>query len=160
MSELVVIGYEDEDAARNAYAEVQELHRQFVVQLSGLAIITVDTEGRSHVDTPGRIVGASAASGAMFGMLFGLLFLSPAIGALIGGAMGALVGQLNKTGVNNSFRDQVREILTPGHTVVVIMATKITDDKFAAAMRPFGGQILHTSLSADDERELAGQMSA
>lgn len=31
----------------------------------GLAIITVDEDGRSHVDTPSRVVGASAAGGAL-----------------------------------------------------------------------------------------------
>lgn len=159
MSELVVLAYDDEDTGKQAYAEVQELHRQFIVQLTGLAIITVDQDGKSHVDTPGRIVGASAASGAMWGMLFGLLFLSPAIGALLGGAMGALFGKLNRSGINNSFREQVHEMVKPGTTSVVIMATKITEDKFAAAMKPFGGQLVHTSLSEEDERELAGQLA-
>lgn len=159
MSELVVFAYDDEETGKQAYAEVQELHRQFIVQLAGLAIITVDEDGKSHVDTPGRFVGASAASGAMWGMLFGLLFLSPGIGALVGGAMGALFGKLNQSGVNNSFREQVHEMLRPGTTAVVIMATKMTEDKFAAAMKPFGGRLVHTSLSEQDEQELAGQLT-
>lgn len=159
MSELIVIGYDDEATARRAYDEVQELHRQFVVQLAGLAIVTVDEEGKSHVDTPGRVVGASAASGALWGMLFGLLFLAPGLGALLGGAMGALVGRLNKSGIDHSFRERVQSMLTPGRTAVVIMATKITEDKFGAAMTPFGGQLLQTSLSDQDERDLAGQLT-
>lgn len=159
MSELIVIGYEDEETGRRAYEEVQELNRQFIVQLAGLAVITVDQEGKSHVDTPSRVVGASAAGGALWGMLFGLLFLTPGIGALLGGAMGALMGRLNKSGINNSFREQVKTMLRPGMTAVVIMATKVTEDKFAAAMKPFGGQLLHTSLSEEDERDLAGQLT-
>jgi uncharacterized membrane protein len=159
MSDLIVIGFEDEAAGRRAYDEVQELNRQFIVQLTGLAIITVDKDGKSHVDTPGRMVGASAAGGALWGMLFGLLFLTPAIGALLGGALGALFGRLNKSGVNNAFREQVQSMLRPGTTAVVIMATKVTEDKFAAAMQPFGGQLVHTSLSDQDERDLAGQLA-
>ena len=38
------------------------------------------------------------------------------------------------------------------------MASKITEDRFAAAMQPFGGTILKTSLSESDERELAGEL--
>jgi uncharacterized membrane protein len=51
----------------------------------------------------------------------------------------------------------VEHLLEPGHSAVVIMASKITEDKFASAMQPFGGTILKTSLSESDEKELAGQ---
>jgi len=35
------------------------------------------------------------------------------------------------------------------------MAEKITEDKFAERMAPYGGQLLKTSLSEADEKELA-----
>ena len=37
--------------------------------LRGLALVDVDADGKTHVDTPQRIVGASAAAGALFGLL-------------------------------------------------------------------------------------------
>jgi uncharacterized membrane protein len=39
------------------------------------------------------------------------------------------------------------------------MAAKITEDRFATAMRPFGGEPLKTSLSEEDEKELAHELS-
>jgi uncharacterized membrane protein len=54
------------------------------------------------------------------------------------------------------FRNRVEHLLEPGHSAVVIMASKITEDKFASAMQPFGGTILKTSLSESDEKELTG----
>jgi uncharacterized membrane protein len=50
-------------------------------------------------------------------------------------------------------------MLSPGKAAVVIMATKITEDKFREAMRPYGGEVLQTSLSNEDERELAEELS-
>jgi uncharacterized membrane protein len=35
--------------------------------LTGLAIVHVDAEGKSHVETPQKIVGVSATSGALWG---------------------------------------------------------------------------------------------
>ncbi|SDT14390.1 DUF1269 domain-containing protein [Jiangella sp. DSM 45060] len=160
MSELIVIGYDDHDTAKRAYEEVQRLQSDFIVDLTGLAVVTVDEDGKQHVDTPGRIVGASAASGALWGALFGLLFLIPGMGLLIGGAMGALLGKLNKSGVDEAFRNRVHTMLQPGRAAVVIMAAKITEDKFAAALRPFGGDLLQTSLSSEDEEELASELRA
>lgn len=51
----------------------------YVVDLADLAVVIVDTSG--------KLVGGSAASGVLWGMLFGLLFFVPFAGALIGGAM-------------------------------------------------------------------------
>src|SRR6478736_2711553 len=99
MSELIVIGYDDHDQATSAYNEVLSLQGDFVVELQGLAIVSVDAEGKSHVETPQKIVGMSAASGALWGMLIGLLFFVPFVGLALGGLMGALFGKLGKSGI-------------------------------------------------------------
>jgi uncharacterized membrane protein len=156
MSDLIIIGYDDAATAERAYDQVMELNHEHVVELTGLALVSVDQEGKSHVDTPGRLVAGSAASGALWGTLFGLLFLVPFAGLLVGGAMGAVMGKLSKSGIDASFRKRVQSMLAPGKAAVVIMATKVTGDKFGAALRPFGGEVLQTSLSAEDEKDLTG----
>jgi uncharacterized membrane protein len=158
MSDLIVIGYEDPQTARQAYERVQRMQQDFIVDLRGLAVVTVDADGKTHVDTPQRIIGASAVSGALFGLLLGLLFFVPGM-ALLGGAIGALMGKFSKSGIDAGFRDRVAHLLEPGHAAVVIMASKITEDRFASAMRPFGGTVLKTSLSESDERELAEELA-
>jgi uncharacterized membrane protein len=160
MSELIIFGYDEHDTAKKAYEQVLSLQQDHVVELSGLAVVTVDSDGKSHVDTPGKIVGGSAASGALWGALFGILFLVPFAGALIGGALGAVMGRLGKSGIDASFRERVDAMLTPGRAAVVIMASKLTRDKFTAAMKPFGGEVLQTSLSDADERELTEGIAA
>ena len=129
-----------------------------MVELRGLAIVDIDADGKTHVDTPQRIIGASAASGALFGFLLGLLFFVPGM-VLLGGEIGALMGTFTKSGIDAEFRNRVGHLVEPGHSAVVIMGSKITEDKFAGAMQPFGGTILKTSLSESDERELAEELT-
>ncbi|MGM0384466.1 MAG: DUF1269 domain-containing protein [Actinomycetota bacterium] len=159
MSELIILGYEDHDTAGKAYDKVLELQRDFVVNLSGLAVVRVDEDGKQRVETPGKIVGASAASGALWGTLFGLLFLVPGFGLVMGGLMGAVSGRLGKSGIDRAFKERVQSLLEPGKAAVVIMANKITEDKFRSAMAPFGGSVLQTSLSEEDEKELAADLT-
>ena len=159
MSELIVIGYDSPVQARSAYSEVLALQSDCIADLRGVAIVTVDSEGKNHVETPQKIVGLGAASGALWGMLIGLLFFVPFLGAALGGAMGALFGKLAKSGINDTFRQQVQNLLQPGKAAVVIMAEKITEDKFADRMAPHGGTLLKTSMSEADERELAHDLS-
>jgi uncharacterized membrane protein len=150
MSDLIVIGYDGPQTARQAYEQVQRLQQDFVVQLRGLAVVDVDADGKTHVDTPQRIIGTSVATGALFGRVLGMLLFVPGM-ALLGGAIGALMGSLNKSGIGAGFRDRVERLIEPGHSAIVIMASKITEDKFANAMQPFGGTLLKTSLSDSDE---------
>ncbi|HSO69550.1 DUF1269 domain-containing protein [Tessaracoccus sp. Y1736] len=159
MSELIIIGYDDHATATKAQDAVIGLQRDFVVNLSGLAVVRVDEDGKKHIDTPGSIVGVSATGGAMWGMIIGLLFLVPGLGLLIGGAWGALAGAASKAGVNRSLRERVDGLLTPGKAALVVMASKITEDKFSAAMAEFGGTVLKTSLSDEDEKALAEELS-
>lgn len=158
MSDLIVIGYDNPVTARQAYEEVQRLQQDFIVDLRGLAIVDVDADGKTHVDTPKRIIGTSAVSGALFGLLLGLLFFVPGM-VLLGGAVGAMMGLLSKSGIDADFRDRVQHLIEPGHSAVVIMASKITEDRFGPAMQPFGGTILKTSLSESQEKELAEELS-
>lgn len=158
MSDLIVIGYDNPQTAREAYEQVQRLQQDFIVELRGLAIVIVDEDGNTHVDTPRRVIGTSAVFGALWGLVLSVLFFVPGM-ILLGGALGALMGKLNQSGINAQFRDRVQHLLEPGHSAVVIMASKITEDRFGAAMQPYGGTILKTSLSETDEHELAEELA-
>lgn len=160
MSELIIIGYDDHATAEKANEKVLQLQRDFVITLSGLAVVRVDADGKKHIDTPGSVVGASASSGAIWGMIIGMLFLIPGFGLLIGGAWGALMGVAGKAGINRSFRSRVDGLLEPGKAALVVMASKVTEDKFAAAMAEFGGDVLKTSLSEADEKALADELAS
>lgn len=161
MSELIVLGYDDRAVANRVFAEVQKLGDSHAIELTGLAVVSVDADGKTHVDTPARRKGEaalSATAGALWGMVFGMIILTPGIG-VVGAAVGGLIGKLNQMGVDNKFRDKVQSLLTPGSSAVVVMATKVTEDKFAAAVEQFGGTVLKTSLSEESERELAEQLA-
>ncbi|KUL28146.1 DUF1269 domain-containing protein [Actinoplanes awajinensis] len=160
MSDLIIIGYEDHDTAVRAYEQIIDLNKDHIVELTGLAVVNVDSEGKSHVDTPGHLVKTGAAGGALWGALFGILFLVPVAGAVVGGALGALFGKLGKAGINDSFRKRVHDLLAPGKSAVVIMSAQRTEDKFLDALRPFGGEVLQTSLTHEQERELAAELGA
>jgi uncharacterized membrane protein len=156
MADLIVISFDTESQAEAAYNEIQVLQNDLVVELAGLALVKVDGEGKTHVDHPGAVgnIGLGAASGALFGTLIGILFFIPVVGLVFGGLFGALFAGIDKTGLNSEFRDRVKSTVTAGKSAVVLYATKITTDKFAAAIAPYGGTVVQTSLSSDDEKAL------
>ena len=156
MAELIVISYDSETQAEGAYEQIQALQNDLVVELAGLALVKVDQNGKAKVEYPGAAgnVGVGAVGGALFGMLIGLLFFVPVAGLLFGGLFGALFAGLDKTGIDAEFRDRVKSTVSAGKSAVVVYATKITEDKFAAALAPYQGTVVQTSLSAEEEAEL------
>lgn len=154
MADLIVIAFDTESQAEGAYEKIQELQDDLIVELAGLALVTVDEDGKTHVHTPGDAtnVGLGLAGGALFGTVIGLLFLVPFVGLITGGILGGLVAGLDRTSINSEFRKRVQEAVSAGKSAVVIYATKITEDKFTAALAPFGGEVVKTSLSEEDEK--------
>ena len=72
----------------------------------------------------------------------------------IGAGLGALMGKMAKTSIDKQFQDQVRDMLKPGTSALFLMLEKVTPDKAVEAMSKYGGTVLKTSLSKDDEKEL------
>lgn len=155
MSTLLVLGYPTEEKAKEAYQEVLSLGDDFIVNLQSVAVVARRDNDKFDVVTPGQPIGNSTVWGLFWGMLFGLIFLIPFWGAAIGAGLGALTGFFVKRGVDEDFQDRVRNLLTQKDEAAVFMVvSSMTEDKFAEAMRPFGGDILQTSLSIKDEEEL------
>ena len=131
---------------------------------TGLAVAS-NYYAQPLLDTIARAFNLSASSAgfivtaAQLGYAAGLLFLVPGVGLLIGGAWGALSGAAAKAGINRDLRSRVDGLLSPGKAALVVMARKLTEDKFAAALAPYGGTVLKTSLSDENERLLAEELS-
>ena len=52
------------------------------------------------------------------------------------------------------FQDQVCGMVTPGTFALFLILEKVTPDKAVEAMSKYGGTVLKTSLSKEDEKEL------
>jgi uncharacterized membrane protein len=154
MADLIAIGYPDETTADAAAGEARRLAQDLIIQPDAIAVIVRDTDGSYHVHTSHHPVGAGATWGMFWGLLFGVLFFIPVFGMAIGAGMGALMGKVAKTSIDKQFQDQVRDMIQPGTSALFLMLEKVTPDKAVEAMSQYGGTVLKTSLSKQDEREL------
>ncbi|MGN6172293.1 MAG: DUF1269 domain-containing protein [Streptosporangiaceae bacterium] len=154
MADLIAIGYPDEATAEAAAEEARRLAKDLIIQPDAIAVIVRDKDGQYHVHTSHHLVGGGATWGLFWGFLFGLLFFIPVLGMAIGAGMGALFGKLAKTSIDKQFQEQVRDMVKPGTSALFLMLEKVTPDKAVEAMSKYGGTVLKTSLSKDDEKEL------
>ena len=154
MATLVAIGYDGEGTAAEAAEEVRRLSQDLVIEPDAVAVIARDSKGEYHVTTSHHAVGIGASWGMFWGLLFGLLFFVPVFGMALGAGLGALMGKVEKTGINKEFQDQVRDLVQPGTSALFMIVERATPYKAIAALSRFGGTVLKSSLSQEDEREL------
>lgn len=115
-----------------------------------------------HVKQAVNLVGLEAASGGAFGAfwgtLIGLLFLNPLAGLLTGAAFGAgagaLSGMLSDYGIDDDFIRSLGDTLEPGTSALFVLVRRATLDKVLPEVRPFGGKVIRTSLSMEQEARL------
>lgn len=160
MADLVVIAYPDEATAEAARAKLVELQKQYLIELGDAAIAVRRPDGTVKLNQLVNTTAAGAAGGAMWGTLIGLLFLNPLLGAAAGAGAGALSGYLTDVGIDDKFMKSTAEALTPGQAALCVLVRKVTADKVLPEMAHFGGTVLRTNLSAEQEAKLRDALKA
>jgi uncharacterized membrane protein len=154
LSDLLVIGYPDEQTAPRVWDEVRKLQHDFLIDLEDAAVIIHRADGKFEVRTAHNPVQGQTFWGLFWGFLVGLIFLVPLFGMVFGAATGAIFGAIEKTAINKEFRDRVRDLVQPGTSAIFMVVRKVTTDKVLEALKPYGGTVLKTSLSHEDEARL------
>ena len=154
MSNLVVIGFENEHTAFEMRAELVKLQKEYLIEMEDVVVVTKDDKGKVKLHQAVNLTAAGAVGGTFWGMLIGMIFLNPLLGAAIGAGAGALSGKLSDIGIDDKFIKELGETITPGTSALFVLIRKATQDKVLEDLKGFKGKILKTSLSADEEQAL------
>ena len=92
--------------------------------------------------------------------MIGLLFLNPLLGAALGAGAGALRGRFTDIGISDQFMKDAAAALAPGHAALCVLVRKLTADKVVPAIATYGGKVLLTSLSTEQETRLQDALKA
>src|SRR5215203_439299 len=160
MSNLIVIGFENEAAAFEMRAALAKLQSQYLIEMEDAVVVTRDAQGKVQLHQAVNLAAAGAVSGGFWGMLIGMLFLNPLAGLAIGAGSGALSGKLADLGINDQFMKDLGATITSGSSALFVLVRKSTPDKVLEALKPFAGKgrVLQTSLTKDKEDELRAFM--
>lgn len=154
MSDLIVIAYDNRDAASEVRERLFALQEEHVITLDDAAVVVRREDGKIKLDQATNTTGAGAVGGALWGGLIGLLFLAPLLGMAIGGAAGAAAGALTDLGVDDDLLRRLGTELTPGGAALILLVREATPDKVLPEIQGYGGTVMQTSLSHEGEARL------
>ena len=154
MSDLVVIGFDDEHEAFEMRAKLAKLQKEYLIEMEDVVVVTKDEKGKVKLHQAVNLTAAGAMGGTFWGMLIGMIFLNPLLGAAIGAGAGALSGKLRDIGIGDDFMKKLGETFQPGTSALFVLVRKATPDKVLEELKGFKGKVLKTSLTKDKEAEL------
>jgi uncharacterized membrane protein len=154
MADLIIVAYPDEKTAEAARKKLFELQKEYLIQLGDAVIAEREADGSVKLHQVVNTTAAGAAGGALWGTLIGMLFLNPILGAAVGAGAGALSGYLTDIGIDDKFLKDAAQALTPGQAALCVLVRSVTADKVLPQMAQFGGTVLRTNLTSEQEAKL------
>ena len=159
MSDLVVIGFDDEHTAFAMRAELAKLQKEYLISMEDVVVVTKDEKGKVKLHQAVNLTAAGAVGGTFWGMLIGMIFLNPLLGAAVGAGAGAIGCKLTDIGVDDKFMKELGETFKPNTSALFVLVRKATPDKVLEKLKHFKGKVLQTSLTKDKEEELQAVLS-
>lgn len=154
MSTLVAIAYPDQNRASEVLSTLQQLQKEYLIDVDDAAYITRDVNGKMRLHQSHNLTGAGAVWGGFWGLLVGSLFLMPVVGLAIGAATGGLSGHFSEYGIDDNFIKSLSADMEPNSSALFVLVRRSTPDKVLPEIQRFGGHILQTNLSAEAEGRL------
>lgn len=159
MANLVAIAYDDLGTAQQAMATVGELVKEHSLEIEDAVIVEKQQDGKIKLHQP-SMAGAGAAGGALWGGLIGLIFLMPLFGMAIGAASGAIAGKASDYGIDDNFMKELGDKLQAGNAAVFVLVREATRDKVLPEISKYGGHVIQSSLSNEQEAALQEALDA
>lgn len=124
---LVFAVYDNETAAKEAFAAMKDAQKKGVIRVDSYAVVSKDQKGHVHVtSTQKRGARAGAIVGALVGVVGGPIGV--AAGAAAGGGLGYLTG--SAVGIPRERIDEIKSSLAPGSSAIVA----VIDERWAAQL--------------------------
>ncbi|QMV12726.1 DUF1269 domain-containing protein [Streptomyces lincolnensis] len=136
-------------------AELHILRTERSPHLADAVLVTRDEGGKVKIHSSENPGVDGAVSGAIWGGLIGLLLLQPLLGAATGAATGGVTAAVSADEDDNTdFINQLGHRLQPGGAAVIALVIDATEEKVLPRIAPYGGDLLHTSLTLAEEQRL------
>jgi uncharacterized membrane protein len=181
MAQLIVVGFKkDMYRASEVLNQLQRMNEDWAVDLHDAVAVYRDYNGKLRVDQSFQMTTKEGAGwGGLWGSLIGATLAIPftggasaaaaagtiAAGLASGAALGASAGAIDASwwkdefGIPDEFVQQVGAMIQPGDSAVYALLRTANPDTVANQFRGFGGTILSTTLSRDQQKKVETVLS-
>jgi len=152
---LVAFQFKNLGTAQEFMHAANRLQKRGHVALHDAVYVTSDLEtGTAAIELVDVTTKDAAKNGALWGGLLGLLLTIPVLGIAIGAGAGAIAAKATDTGITDAFIESMRAAVTPGHTVLVLLASQVNESSVRKELERYAGIELVSSNLSEQGRDL------
>ena len=161
MNKMLVAVFETEASAFEGLSALRNLHKDGDITLYASAVVVKDAAGKIAVKQAADEGPVGTAVGLVTGSLIGLLGgpAGVAIGASIG-SLGGLVFDIDRSGVDVKFLDEVSAALSPGKSAVLAEVEETWTTPADTRLHKLGGTVFRRLRSEVVEDQLMRESAA
>jgi uncharacterized membrane protein len=149
MSNIVVLGFANEQAADEFSAKLRDLYAENNLIIVDAVKVTVGADSKVKLHRGDAVVGG------FLGAAVGLLFLNPVAGAAVGAAAGAGWGaHSGGHGIDKDFIEGTSDALQPGTAALFLQVDEANADRVKAEIEGTEATVIMTTLSEQAEAQL------
>jgi uncharacterized membrane protein len=161
MNKMIVAVFDTEPAAFEGLSALKDLDKDGDISLYAAAVVVKDNSGnivvKQEADEGPIGTGVGMLTGAVVGLLAGPIGM--AVGASVGGLTG-MIFDLNKTGIDISFLDDVSKALTAGKVAVLADVEESWTTPVDTRLQQAGGLVFRRLRAEVVEDQLAREAVA
>ncbi|MCH7232267.1 DUF1269 domain-containing protein [Glycomyces sp. L485] len=151
MTDLVVFGFGDFEAAERARARILDLQRQQHIELEDTVVVE-KFDGKIRLRQVRDTTAGEATGGVLWEGLIDLLFFMPLLGMAVGAGAGALSGSAADLGVDDDFMRELGRKLDPGNAAVFALVRQASRDKVVEELADMDGRLIQRSHTLAGEQ--------
>jgi uncharacterized membrane protein len=162
MADLVAIEYDDMYKAHEVRLTLAKLQRASLIDVDDAVVAVKDVNGKVTLQQAHDLTATGAARSDFWTTLVRVLFSARffGLGISTGATPAAVSGVLRDVGIDDLFIKQLSAAFKPGTSALFVLVRKVTLDRVLEAIKPYGGKVLHTSLSHESEARLRAALDA
>ncbi len=159
MSNLVVVGYDDQFKAEEVRLMLWKMQKEYLIDLEDAVVAEKNDKGKVKLLQAQNLTANGVFTGGFWGSLIGFILMNPLLGLAAGVTAGAVTGALSDVGINDKFMKELGESLHPGSSALFVLVRSAKLDRVLEELKGTGGKVLQTSLSHEDESRLQMALS-
>ena len=154
MSNLIAVVFENSEDASKVKKTISSMKGAGYISTDDSAVVIKVADGKISIKNEmDRGVKVGAVGGGFLGLLLSSVFF-PVAGLLVGAIAGAALGASANLGISKTFVKEVSEAMAPGSSALFVIVRESSPDIAVAALKPYKGKVLQTTLSPEDEKTL------
>lgn len=161
MNKMMVAVFDSEMVAFQGVSALKDLHKDGDITLYATAVMVKDASGKVTMKQSADEGPIGTALGLLTGSMVGLL--AGPVGLAVGASLGALTGllaDLNRSGIDVQFVDDVSKVLGPGKAAVLADVEESWTTPVDARVGKLGGMVFRRLRSEIVEDQLARESAA